>query len=119
MGGFQHFAVSSAEDARAAVIEFFDPKLSGPILMQELAQELNSLLEQADSKHLVLDLSRVEFISSAALNRLIHFQKRVRDAGGSMKLCNLRREIESVFVATRLNQVFDIQKDVSAALASY
>ena len=119
MGEFQHFAVTPGNGAQASVVELLDSKLSGPILMQELAQEWNTLLEQLDRKDVVLDLSRVEFIASAALNRLILFQKRVHNSGGSLKLCNLRQEIASVFAATRLNQVFDIQKNVPEALASY
>lgn len=121
MGKFQHFAVSQTGDGESsiAVVEIYPSKLSGPTLMQELAQELNSLLEELDRKDVLLNLSRVEFVASAALNRLINFQKRVHDAGGKLKLCNLRPEIASVFAATRLNQVFDIRKDKNEGLASY
>jgi anti-anti-sigma factor len=101
------------------VIEFLDEKLSGPTLMQELVQELNTLLDRVEGNPVLLNLGRVEFISSAALNRLINFQKRIRDGGGELKLCDLRPAIENVFVATRLNQVFDLQRTEDEALASY
>ena len=88
-------------------------------MVQELANELLRVLEQSEKKDVLLNLGRVEFIASAALNRLINFQKRVHAAGGKLKLCSLRPAVESVFAATRLNQVFDIQRTEAEALASY
>jgi anti-sigma B factor antagonist len=102
-----------------AVVGFRDEKLSGPTLMQELAEDLASLLENLEQKNVLLDLSHVEFISSAALNRLINFQKRVHDAGGKLKLCGLRPAIESVFAATRLNQLFDLCKTEVEAVSHF
>jgi anti-anti-sigma factor len=101
------------------VVELLDPKLSGPTLTQELAEDLLSLLEKGKPTNVLLNLVQVEFISSAALNRLINFQKRVQDSGGKLKLCGLRPSIESVFAATRLNQVFDLCKNEDDALAHF
>jgi anti-sigma B factor antagonist len=101
------------------VVRVRDSKLSGPTLMQELAHELTALIEQDQRTTIVLNLSRVDFISSAALNRLINFQKRVVDAGGKLKMCCLTPQVESVFVATRLIQVFDIRPTEADALSSF
>jgi anti-sigma B factor antagonist len=109
----------NSRDTRVTIVGFLDEKLSGPTLLQELVQELNTLLDRMEGSHILLNLSRVEFISSAALNRLINFQKRIRGAGNELKLCDLRPSIENVFVATRLNQVFDIQRTEDEALASF
>jgi anti-sigma B factor antagonist len=121
MRGFRRIEVSQHASGQTgvAVVDFLDEKLSGPILMQELADDLTRMLEEIEHKNVLLNLSRVEFISSAALNRLINFQKRVHDAGGQMKLCGLRPSIESVFAATRLNQVFDLCTSEEEALSHY
>jgi anti-sigma B factor antagonist len=121
MGEFRRIETSKWEsgERHVAVVEILDEKLSGPTLMQELAQELSTFLDEIEHKHIMLNLARVEFISSAALNRLINFQKHVHQAGGRLVLCRLRPSIETVFVTTRLNQVFEIQKSETEAFASF
>jgi hypothetical protein len=68
---------------------------------------------------MLLDFGNVEFLSSAALNKLIILDKKVKQFKGRLKLCNLRPEIQEVFVITRLNQLFEIKDTVENALASF
>jgi anti-anti-sigma factor len=121
MGEFRRIDASpqSSGNPSVTIVEFRDQKLTGATQLQELAEDLASLLEQIDSKNVLLDLAHVEFISSAALNRLINFQKRVRESGGQFKLCCLPAPVESVFAATRLNQLFEIFKSKEEALSRY
>ena len=58
---------------------------------------------------LVLDFSSAGFLSSAALGKLITLDKKVRAAGGSLKLRNVPPEIYEVFRITRLNRFFEIE----------
>jgi anti-sigma B factor antagonist len=121
MGEFRRIDASqrSSGNAPVTVVEFRDQKLSGATQLQELAEDLSVLLGQIDPKNVLIDLTRVDFISSAALNRLINFQKRVRDSGGQFKLCCLPTPVETVFAATRLNQLFEICKSKEEALSRY
>jgi anti-sigma B factor antagonist len=121
MSAYVRIKVSPWEEGekQVAIVELLDRKLWGPTLMQELVQELMSLLDEGEHKDILLDLSRVDFISSAALNRMINFQKRVEGAGGKLKLCGLRPSIEEIFITTRFNQLLDIHKTQDAALAAY
>ncbi len=121
MATFHRIATSHWESGgkRATVVEILDAKLWGLAITQELVHELALLLEQAEPKDVLLDLSRVEFISSAALNRLINFQKSVKQAHGCLKLCGLRPEIEEIFLATRFNQLFDIYPTPADALNTF
>jgi anti-anti-sigma factor len=121
MGEFRRIEASQRSSGKTGVVvvEVLDQKLSGAAQTQELAEDLSLLLENFEQRNVLLNLARVEFISSAVLNRLINFQKRVRDAGGKLKLCGLRTSIESVFAATRLNQVFDLCSNEDEALAQY
>jgi anti-sigma B factor antagonist len=96
-----------------------DRRLQDQGVIQELAAELESLLSDNAPKNVLLNLSRVEFISSAALNRLITYNNRIKKAGGQLKVSNLKPQIEEVFAITRLNKHFDIRSDESAALGSY
>jgi anti-sigma B factor antagonist len=107
----------SAGNVTVALV--LDRRLQEQGVIQELAAELDTLLSDNASKNVLLNLSRVDFISSAALNRLITYNNRIRKGGGQLKLSNLKPQIEEVFAITRLNKHFDIRSDESAALASY
>jgi anti-sigma B factor antagonist len=58
-------------------------------------------------------------MSSAALNKLISLNSKVKAAAGRLKLCCLRAEIKEVFTITRLDRVFDLRKTEEDALAAF
>lgn len=100
-----------------ALVRFLDRKIIDAANIQELGDELFNLVEKEQKKNLVLNFATVEFLSSAALNKLIILDKKVKTAGGKMRLCNLRKEIYEVFAITRLNQVFEIKANENEAVA--
>ena len=70
-------------------------------------------------KKLVLNFSSVDFLSSAALGKLITLDKKMKAKSGKLKLCNIRPEIYEVFAITRLNRLFDIKDEEADALAAF
>jgi anti-anti-sigma factor len=101
------------------VVRFVDRKILDEANIQELGQELFQLIEDANHSNLLLNFSSVEFLSSAALGKLITLDKRVKAHGGKLKLSNIRPEIYEVFAITKLNKLFDIKDDEADALASF
>jgi anti-sigma B factor antagonist len=112
-----HRRVELSEVADVTVVHFVDRKLLDAANIQELGDELFGLVEKDNRKRILLNFSNVEFLSSAALNKLIILDKKVKTHKGKLKLCNLRPEILEVFAITRLNQLFDIADDEADALA--
>ena len=90
-------------------VRFLDRKIIDAANIQELGDELFGLVEKESRKNLLLNFASVEFLSSAALNKLIILDKKVKAHSGKMRLCNLKPEIYEVFAITRLNQLFDIK----------
>jgi anti-sigma B factor antagonist len=114
-----HRRLEVSEVGTVTVVRFVDRKILDAANIQELGDELFGLVEQDNRKNLLLNFSNVEFMSSAALNKLIVLNKKVQGVGGKMRLSNLRPEIYDVFVITRLNTVFDIKSDEADALAAF
>jgi anti-sigma B factor antagonist len=114
-----HRRLEVSEVGAVTVVRFVDRKILDAANIQELGDELFGLVETDGRKNLLLNFSNVEFMSSAALNKLIVLNKKVQGVGGKMRLSNLRPEIYDVFVITRLNTVFDIKTDESDALAAF
>jgi anti-sigma B factor antagonist len=76
-------------------------------------------VEEGEKTRLLLNFQQVEFLSSAALGKLITLDKKVKARGGKMKLSNIRPEIYEVFAITKLNKLFDIKDDEADALAAF
>ena len=77
------------------------------------------LIEVENRDKLLLNFSTVDFLSSAALGKLITLDKKMKAHGGTLKLSNIRPEIYEVFTITRLNRLFDIKDDEADALAAF
>lgn len=115
----EHQRIHVSEIEGVAVVRFMDRKILDELVIQDLGQELFSLVEQENHKNLLLNFTNVEFLSSAALGKLISLHKKVERAGGVLKLSNIRPEIFDVFKITRLNEKFDIKDEQEEALADF
>jgi anti-sigma B factor antagonist len=115
----QHRRISVSQQGEVATVKFLDKKILDEASIQELGSELFGLVDQQAGKGMLLNFSNVEFLSSAALGKLITLDRKVKAAKGRMKMCNIRPEIFEVFQITKLNKVFDIRKDEAEALAAF
>lgn len=111
-----HFDLSQID--QVTIVRFTDRRITDDINIEEFGSELNQLVE-AGHRKLVLNFSHVEFLSSAALGKLISLDKRIRMAEGELKLSNIRPEIYEVFAITRLNEIFDIHDTELQALEAF
>jgi anti-sigma B factor antagonist len=117
MSAYRRLEVNDVGDV--TVVHFRDPKIIEDLRIQELGQELFQLVEAEQRKKLLLNFSAVDFLSSAALGKLITLDKKVKGHQGVMKFCNIRPEIYEVFAITRLNKLFDIKRDEADGLAAF
>jgi anti-sigma B factor antagonist len=108
-----------SQQGNVTVVRFVDRKILDEANIQELGQELFRLVETEHHERLLLNFSSVEFLSSAALGKLITLDKKVKAHKGKLKLSNIRPEIYEVFAITKLNKLFDIRDDEAEALASF
>ena len=113
----QRIVVSKIGDV--TVVKFVDKKILDEVNIQALGQELFALVEIDNRRSIVLNFTDVEFLSSAALGKLITLDRKVKAAKGRLKMSNIRPEILEVFQITKLNKVFDIRKDESEAISAF
>ena len=118
MAEYRRLDVSEVGDV--TVVRFRDQKIIEDINIQELGRELFQLVEVENREKVLLNFSSVDFLSSAALGKLITLEKKlVKSHGGTLRLSNIRPEIYEVFAITKLNRVFEIKDDEAEALASF
>ena len=114
-----HRRIQTAEVRGVTVVSFVDRKILDAANIQELGEELFSLVDSDGVRLMLIDFGNVEFLSSAALNKLIVLEKKVNTNSGQLRLCNLKPEIQEVFVITRLNQLFEIKDTTDDALSCF
>jgi anti-anti-sigma factor len=84
------------------------------------------LLEAADGlagapepRQLVLNLENLRRIDSVTIAVLVTFQKRVREAGWSLKVCAADPHVLGVFRVTRLDGMMELHESLRHAVDAY
>lgn len=114
-----HRRLDIEEVGDVTIARFIDKKILDETNIQVIGNQLFGLVDEDARKKIVLDFTNVEYLSSAALGKLITMDKKVKGAKGKLRLCCIRPEIYEVFAITKLNKLFDIQEDQEAALESF
>ena len=83
----------------------------------EVAESLRPTIEKKP-KVLVVDLSKVTYLDSSGLAVLIEAMQNVQEYGGKFALANVQESVQHIFEIARLDQVFQIFRDVDSALAA-
>lgn len=101
------------------VVSFVDTKIVTEENIAEVGDQLYALVEDDGLSKLLLNFGNVQYLSSAALGKLINLKKKVGAVKGKLKLCCIHPDLLEVFRITRLDQVFEIYPEEAVALAKY
>ncbi len=114
---FECIELDSVEDV--SVVKFKDPKVMDPSRIETMGKELLSLVKEDETENVLINFENVSFFSSAAINKLIVLEKRIRAQGGQIRLSNLRPEVRDLFSYTNLDSMFQIKDKQSEAIESF
>jgi len=98
---------------------FVDQKLADEFAAERTAKELSALADRQDYRNLLLSFAGVEHLPSELLGRLMSLNKRIRQRGGKLSVCQLCPGIREVFRWTMFDVLLDIrdtEADGAAAL---
>ena len=101
------------------VVNFVDRKILDEQNIQIIGEQLFSLVDESGRRKILLNFHNVEYLSSAALGKLITLNKNNNALGGNLVLCEIDPQIYEVFEITKLDKFFNIQKEEQAALQSF
>lgn len=73
----------------------------------------------AESRKLVLDLGRVEFMDSRGCGAIIACLKHLSAGGGDLKLCQVTRPVRTVLELIRLHRICEICDTQDEAVRSF
>ncbi|MCA9241251.1 MAG: STAS domain-containing protein, partial [Planctomycetales bacterium] len=66
-----------------------------------------------------IDFSPVQFMSSSMLGKLVKIHKNCKEYKAKLKLSGVSDDIREVFKITRLDKLFDFEKDIEAARKAF
>ncbi|HEV7764344.1 MAG TPA: STAS domain-containing protein [Thermoanaerobaculia bacterium] len=73
----------------------------------------------ADHLQLIVDCSKLTYISSAGLGVFMGFIEELRERGGDIKICGLSPKVDQVFEILGFHALYDIVPDVPAAVQRF
>ena len=98
------------------VVEFVDRNILDEANIQQIGDEISSIIDDQDSPKLVVSFANVEHLSSAALGTMITINSKVRAKSGDLRLADIDPQIYEVFVITKLNKLFNIHDSSQEAI---
>jgi anti-sigma B factor antagonist len=73
----------------------------------------------AGRRQIVVDCSRLTYISSAGLGVFMSFVEDMRAQGGDLKICGVMPRVQATFEIVGFPEIFDILPDLEAAVRRF
>lgn len=70
----------------------------------------------AGEKSILLDFSKLEYISSAGLRALLIIAKKQKENGGKLGVSGLHKNVAEVFSVSGFDKIVDVYSDLNAGL---
>ncbi|MFA7005480.1 MAG: STAS domain-containing protein [Verrucomicrobiia bacterium] len=104
--------LTCSKSGAASVIKVADrlDAQSGP----DFEKACDRLIQEGE-KLFVIDLESLSYISSAGLRSLLVLGNRLKETGGSMRICCLGGIVKQVFAAAGFTSIFPVFDSVAAA----
>lgn len=112
-----HIKETSLQDGKIRVLHLKGNFVGGDET-DELQDTIKRLAEEGNLK-LVIDLGEVAYLNSSALGVLIAAHANYAKREGKVKLCQLNKNIENLFVITKLSLIFETYPSEIEAVASF
>ncbi|MBB6430909.1 STAS domain-containing protein [Algisphaera agarilytica] len=108
-----------SEHEEITQIGFVDRNILEEANIQQIGEEIATLIDSKANPKILLNFENVEHLSSAALGTLITVNTKVKQKGGQLRLASIDKQIYEVFVITKLNKLFQIHDTTDKALGSF
>ena len=85
--------------------------------LEQFGQDCNLLIEKYEVTKVVLLLTRVQYMTSSAIGKLITLHRKINRSGGTLVLCELTPDVASTLETARLLTYLTSSPDQASALA--
>jgi anti-sigma B factor antagonist len=99
------------------VLRLNEPRLTYPML-SDFASTATNLIG-GGQKRLVLDISNIGYVDSAAIGCLMDLYRQATAAGGTLKLAGVQKRVETMLTMTGAHNFLEVHADQASALKSF
>lgn len=107
------------DEAGVTVLDVQQSQLTEEENLEDFDRELRTLQDTYHIRQIVLDLSRVNYMTSSAIGKLITLHRRLARNQGQLVICSLRPAVEDVLETSQLLRYFSVSPSPDAALARF
>jgi len=108
---------SMKEQFNCMVVDFKGNLMGGPNA-ESFRDDLHKLIDQ-DKTNVIANLGKVKFMNSSGLGILIGGLTTMKNAGGSLIICEADKKIQDLLVVTQLISVFQHYRTLDEAIEHY
>ncbi|MBN2446503.1 MAG: STAS domain-containing protein [Phycisphaerae bacterium] len=97
-------------------VDFQEHGLLDAAPIARVRDALFRLVDDMDRRNLILDFSKVRFMSSTAIGVLMTLRKKVDERKGKLVICGLRAELMQIFKIMKIQKLFMFCDGSAAAM---
>ena len=109
--------ITTSHIGAVAVVRVDEPRLTYPML-SDLASTATNLIGGGE-KRILIDITSVGYVDSAAIGCLMDLYRQATAAGGALKLAGVQKRVETMLTMTGAHNFLEVHADQAAALASF
>lgn len=79
---------------------------------------INTLINEAEVKKVIMDIAKLEFLDSAGLAVFISAYKKMSVENGKLAICGLRGQPRNIFEISNMQKIIDVYPTLDDALAA-
>ncbi len=99
-----------------AVVTFTESSIVNTQQIDSIREELFNMVDKKACRRMILDMTKVRQLSSAALGVLIPVNENIKKIKGKLILTGAQPEVRKIFKITRLEKLFVFKDSEAAAL---
>lgn len=111
---FSGMTVSMAEGVAVATLAI--PSIQEEDVIRQIREALFDLVDVKAQRKLVIDFSKVSFLSSQMISVAISLDKKIGSLGGKLILAGLEPNLKKIFVITKLNKILSFADNAEIAV---
>jgi len=101
------------------VVNFTDASILDTAQVDQIGDELYELVDEKCIRKIILDFSKVKFLSSSTLGVLITMKKKAVAIKGRVLICSMADDLKKIFKITKLDKMFEFFPNEEKALAEF
>lgn len=109
--------VTTDQTRGVSIVRIGETRLMYPIL-SDFSAAIGGLIA-AGRREILIDLTAVTYIDSAAIGCLMDLYRQVRGAGGRLKLSGVQKRVETMLTMTGAQNFIEIHADEQSAVKSF